>query len=92
MEDSSLLAISRHAFNVDHSISANLCHISNDISPSFANWRSTDPILAAAIVRGTLAEKNIPQRLRQTISAESSANDGLAVPFIFSHQTCRSTS
>lgn len=42
----------------------------------------TDPILAATIVRGSMAEKNLPKRLRDLISAESGANDGLAFPFI----------
>lgn len=42
----------------------------------------TDPILAATIVRGTVAEKFLPDRLRYLISAESGANDGLAFPFV----------
>ncbi len=43
----------------------------------------TDPIVASSIVTGPVAEKYIPQRLRNTISFESGANDGLAHPFVF---------
>ncbi|GAA5822998.1 hypothetical protein JCM11251_004452 [Rhodosporidiobolus azoricus] len=43
----------------------------------------TDPILANAIVKGRFAEKNVPPRVRNIISAESGANDGLGYPFLF---------
>ncbi len=33
-------------------------------------------------VTGDLAQKNLPDRLRYTLSAESGANDGLAYPFV----------
>ncbi|KAK4058794.1 hypothetical protein OIO90_000240 [Microbotryomycetes sp. JL221] len=43
----------------------------------------TDPILANAIVKGRFAEKYVPKAVRDLISAESGANDGLGYPFIF---------
>ncbi|MGF1549010.1 MAG: cation:proton antiporter [Sphingomonadaceae bacterium] len=42
----------------------------------------TDPVLAGSIVQGRLAEKAIPAGLRHRISAESGANDGLALPLL----------
>lgn len=42
----------------------------------------TDPIISAAIVAGRFARMNVPVNLRQLISAESAANDGLAYPFL----------
>ncbi|KAJ7598835.1 Cation/H+ exchanger [Mycena floridula] len=42
----------------------------------------TDPIISAAIVGGKFAVKHVPLNLRQIISAESAANDGLAYPFL----------
>lgn len=38
----------------------------------------TDPVAAAPIVTGRIAEKHLPERLRHTISLESGANDGVA--------------
>ncbi|GAA5929313.1 hypothetical protein JCM10213_006346 [Rhodosporidiobolus nylandii] len=43
----------------------------------------TDPILANAIVKGRWAERNVPKAVRDLISAESGANDGLGYPFLF---------
>lgn len=43
----------------------------------------TDPIAASPIVTGEVAEENIPERLRNTISFESGANDGLSYLFVF---------
>ncbi|GAA6057769.1 hypothetical protein JCM3770_006835 [Rhodotorula araucariae] len=43
----------------------------------------TDPILANAIVKGRYAEKHVPKVVRDIISAESGANDGLGYPFLF---------
>jgi NhaP-type Na+/H+ or K+/H+ antiporter len=43
----------------------------------------TDPVLASTIVTGNMAEENLPERVRHTLSAESGANDGLAYPFVF---------
>lgn len=42
----------------------------------------TDPVVAAAIVTGKVAESNLPSRIRHVLSAESGANDGLALPFV----------
>lgn len=42
-----------------------------------------DPVAASPIVTGDLAERNIPERLRNTISFESGANDGLSYLFVF---------
>ncbi|GAA5848387.1 hypothetical protein JCM8547_004499 [Rhodosporidiobolus lusitaniae] len=43
----------------------------------------TDPILANAIVKGKFAHKKVPKPVRDIISAESGANDGLGYPFLF---------
>ncbi len=43
----------------------------------------TDPVVSSTIVTGDVAEKNLPDRLRYTLSGESGANDGLAYPFVF---------
>jgi sodium/hydrogen antiporter len=43
----------------------------------------TDPVAATPIVTGTLAEKNVPERLRHLISFDSGANDGVAYLFVF---------
>lgn len=43
----------------------------------------TDPIAATPIVTGEVAEHNLPERLRHTISFESGANDGLGYLLIF---------
>jgi NhaP-type Na+/H+ or K+/H+ antiporter len=42
----------------------------------------TDPVLAAAVVSGEPAERDLPGRLRSTLSMESGANDGLALPLV----------
>jgi sodium/hydrogen antiporter len=42
----------------------------------------TDPVVSATIVLGKIAERNLPHRLRNAISAESGANDGLAFPLV----------
>jgi NhaP-type Na+/H+ or K+/H+ antiporter len=42
----------------------------------------TDPVVANAIVTGDLAERAVPERIRNLISSESGANDGLAFPFV----------
>lgn len=42
----------------------------------------TDPVLAGAIVTGPLAERNVGERLRHLITAESGMNDGLAYPIV----------
>ncbi|MDF1586786.1 cation:proton antiporter domain-containing protein [Marinimicrococcus flavescens] len=38
----------------------------------------TDPVVSSAIVTGRLARRNLPGRLRGSLSLESGANDGLA--------------
>lgn len=40
----------------------------------------TDPVLASGVVTGPPAERDIPESLRQILSMESGANDGLALP------------
>jgi len=42
----------------------------------------TDPVLAASVVSGGPAERDLPARLRQMLTAESGANDGLALPLV----------
>ena len=42
----------------------------------------TDPVVSSTIVSGTFAEKLLPASLRQTLSFESAANDGLAFPLV----------
>jgi NhaP-type Na+/H+ or K+/H+ antiporter len=39
----------------------------------------TDPVLAHSVITGKTADENIPARLRNSITAESGANDGLAL-------------
>ncbi|KAG0767784.1 hypothetical protein G6F62_000682 [Rhizopus arrhizus] len=43
----------------------------------------TDPILANSVVKGRFAEKHVPCHIRNALSAESGANDGMAFPFLF---------
>ncbi|KAI5123971.1 hypothetical protein M0805_006383 [Coniferiporia weirii] len=42
----------------------------------------TDPVLAAAIIGGNYAVKNVPGHIRRLLCAESATNDGLAYPFL----------
>lgn len=42
----------------------------------------TDPVVASSIVTSTLAKEQAPDRVRQLLSAESGANDGLAYLFV----------
>ncbi len=42
----------------------------------------TDPVIATSIATGKVAEQNLPTRLRNLLSAESGANDGLGYPFV----------
>ncbi|WNB86935.1 cation:proton antiporter [Cellulomonas sp. ATA003] len=42
----------------------------------------TDPVLAASVVTGEPAERDLPARLRRLLTAESGANDGLALPLV----------
>ncbi|MCQ8783589.1 cation:proton antiporter domain-containing protein [Mangrovibrevibacter kandeliae] len=43
----------------------------------------TDPVVASSIATGPFAEAHIPGRLRQMLSFESGANDGLGFPFLY---------
>ncbi|KAI8149719.1 Sodium/hydrogen exchanger family-domain-containing protein [Fennellomyces sp. T-0311] len=43
----------------------------------------TDPILANSVVKGRFAEKHVPGHIRNALSAESGANDGMGFPFLF---------
>jgi sodium/hydrogen antiporter len=42
----------------------------------------TDPIVATSIVTGPAATRRLPARIRHALSAESGANDGLALAFV----------
>ncbi|MEP7762597.1 cation:proton antiporter [Sanguibacter sp. 25GB23B1] len=42
----------------------------------------TDPVLAASVVTGGPAERDLPSRLRKLLTTESGANDGLALPLV----------
>jgi sodium/hydrogen antiporter len=42
----------------------------------------TDPVVAATIVTGRLAEANLPRWLRRTLQLEAGANDGLTLLFV----------
>ncbi|ELZ05465.1 cation:proton antiporter domain-containing protein [Natrialba asiatica] len=43
----------------------------------------TDPVLAGTIVTGSVAEQDIPASIRNFLSGEAGANDGLAYPIVF---------
>jgi sodium/hydrogen antiporter len=43
----------------------------------------TDPIVATSIVTGAVAERSLPQRMRDLLLGESGANDGLAFPLVW---------
>ncbi|RRJ31489.1 cation:proton antiporter domain-containing protein [Halocatena pleomorpha] len=43
----------------------------------------TDPVLAGTIVMGHTAQRSIPAPIRNLLTGESGANDGLAYPFVF---------
>ena len=42
----------------------------------------TDPVLANAVIKGKFANRYIPGHLRNLLSVESGANDGLGFPFL----------
>lgn len=42
----------------------------------------TDPVLAASVVTGQPARRDLPGRLRRMLTTESGANDGLALPLV----------
>lgn len=43
----------------------------------------TDPVLAGSIVTGTFAKHVVPEHIRDLVTTDSGANDGLAYPFVF---------
>lgn len=43
----------------------------------------TDPVLAADVVSGKMAERDISARVRNLLTAESGANDGVAFAYVF---------
>lgn len=43
---------------------------------------ATDPVVASSIVTGGVAKDNLPDRFRDTLSAESALNDGLALALV----------
>lgn len=42
----------------------------------------TDPVLAGSVATGKTAEESVPERLRNLLTAESGANDGLGMLFV----------
>jgi NhaP-type Na+/H+ or K+/H+ antiporter len=42
----------------------------------------TDPVLANSVVKGRFAEQNVPQNVRDLLSCESAANDGVGFPLL----------
>ncbi|KAI8329209.1 Cation/H+ exchanger, partial [Chlamydoabsidia padenii] len=42
-----------------------------------------DYILANSVVKGRFAEKHVPSHIRNALSAESGANDGMGFPFLY---------
>lgn len=42
----------------------------------------TDPVTASTVATGSVAQRNLPDRIRHTLSAESGTNDGLAYPLV----------
>lgn len=47
-----------------------------------ASLAPTDPVLASSVVSGPSAQRVLPDPLRQGLSLESGANDGLALPLV----------
>eukprot|EP00850_Spirogloea_muscicola_P004733 SM000020S06083 [mRNA] locus=s20:973658:977052:- [translate_table: standard] len=43
----------------------------------------TDPVLSSAILQGKFAERHLPASLRYLLQAESAANDGVALPYVY---------
>ncbi len=43
----------------------------------------TDPVVSGAIVTGEIAERSIPERVRNILAAEAGVNDGGAYPYVF---------
>ncbi|MBW3638780.1 MAG: cation:proton antiporter [Actinobacteria bacterium] len=47
-----------------------------------ASLSPTDPVLASDVVSGMPAEEELPETMRQVLTEESGANDGLALPLV----------
>lgn len=43
----------------------------------------TDPVVSSSLLTGEVAERGLPERVRNVLSLESGANDGLAYPLVF---------
>ncbi|MBB4935631.1 NhaP-type Na+/H+ or K+/H+ antiporter [Lipingzhangella halophila] len=43
----------------------------------------TDPVISSTIVQGSIAKRNLPERMRHFLSAEAGANDVLSYPLVF---------
>lgn len=52
-------------------------------SPAPSRPEPRSPPLPSAVVKGRYAEKHVPKAVRDIISAESGANDGLGYPFLY---------
>lgn len=44
-----------------------------------ASLTPTDPVLSSSIIKGEFAKKNVPEKLRVLLNAESGINDGLGI-------------
>ena len=69
-------------------VSAAVVYVALDISVLMALLigaivTPTDPVLAGTIVTGNAAEQNIPRSIRDLLTGESGANDGLAYAFVY---------
>ncbi|KAI6125731.1 Cation/H+ exchanger [Pisolithus croceorrhizus] len=68
-------------------VAAVLCALFPQLHPSSALCIAacltpTDPVTCVAITRGKFAEKHVPESIRDILTAEAAANDGLAYPFL----------
>lgn len=43
----------------------------------------TDPVIAAGVASGRFARQHLPSRIRDLLTVEAGANDGMAYPFVF---------
>lgn len=48
-----------------------------------SSGKVADTVHCCSIVKGRFAEKYVPKPVRDVLSAESGANDGLGYPFMF---------
>ncbi|CAG8523117.1 4011_t:CDS:10 [Paraglomus occultum] len=47
-----------------------------------ACFASTDPVLSNSVLKGRFADKHVPPHIKNILSAESGANDGMALLFV----------